>query len=36
MKLNLLDTTTGKLDTVDQGEYDDGWERWGIQDYLFS
>lgn len=36
MRLNLLDTTTGKLDTVDQGEYDDGWERWGIQDYLFS
>ncbi len=36
MKLNLLDVTTGKVDVVDQGEYDDGWERWGIQDYVFS
>lgn len=36
MKLNLLDVSTGKLDVVDKGEFDDGWERWGIQDYVFS
>lgn len=36
MKLNLLDVSTGKLEVVDQGEFDDGWERWGIQDYVFS
>lgn len=36
MKLNLLDVSTGKIDIVDQGEFDDGWERWGIQDYVFS
>lgn len=36
MKLNLLDVNSGKIEVVDQGEYDDGWERWGIQDYLFS
>lgn len=36
MRLNLLDITTKKLEIIDQGEYDDGWERWGIQDYVFS
>lgn len=36
MKLNLLDVSNGKIEIVDQGEFDDGWERWGIQDYLFS
>jgi len=36
MKLNLLDVETGDLSVVDRGEYDDGWERWGIQDYVWS
>ena len=36
MRLNLLDVTAGKVTLVDQGEYDDAWERWGIQDYVFS
>jgi tricorn protease len=36
MKLNLLDVASGKIEIVDVGEYDDGWERWGIQDYVFS
>ena len=36
MKLNLLDVTTSEVTVVDQGQYDDGWERWGIQDYVWS
>ena len=36
MKLNLVNTTTGALTVVDRGEVDDAWERWGIQDYVFS
>jgi tricorn protease len=36
MRLNLLDVATGALSVVDQGDYDDGWERWGIQDYVWS
>lgn len=36
MRLNLVDASTGALSVVDQGEYDDGWERWGIQDYVWS
>lgn len=36
MKLNLVSAETGELTVVDQGEYDDGWERWGIQDYVWS
>ncbi len=36
MRLNLADAESGELTVVDQGEYDDGWERWGIQDYAWS
>ncbi len=36
MRLNLLDVETGDLSVIDQGLYDDGWERWGIQDYVWS
>jgi len=36
MKLNLVDAETGELSVVDQGDYDDAWERWGIQDYVWS
>ena len=36
MKLNLVDAATGKVTVVDQSEFDDAWERWGIQDYSWS
>jgi tricorn protease len=36
MRLNCVDVAAGKLETIDKGDYDDGWERWGIQDYTFS
>ncbi|HHN74571.1 MAG TPA: hypothetical protein ENK10_05015, partial [Acidobacteria bacterium] len=36
MRLNLLEVTSGELRVIDQGDYDDAWERWGIQDYVFS
>ena len=36
MRLNLADAESGKITVVDQGEYDDAWERWGIQDYVWS
>ncbi len=36
MKLNLVDAATGDATVVDGGEYDDAWERWGIQDYVWS
>lgn len=36
MRLQLADAATGALTQIDQGEYDDGWYRWGIQDYVFS
>jgi tricorn protease len=36
MRLNLLDVATGALTVVDRGHMDDGWDRWGIQDYVFS
>ncbi len=36
MRLNLVEVETGDLAVIDQGEYDDGWERWGIQDYVWS
>nr|MBP7620064.1 PD40 domain-containing protein [Gemmatimonadales bacterium] len=36
MKLNLVDVAAGRLSVLDQGEYDDGWDRYGIQDYVFS
>jgi len=36
MRLNLLDVETGVLAVLDQGPFDDAWERWGIQDYAWS
>lgn len=36
MRLNLVDAATGESQVIAQGEYDDGWERWGIQDYVWS
>jgi len=36
MRLNLVDVDTQKIQVLDQGDYDDGWERWGIQDYVWS
>ncbi len=36
MRLNLADAAAGAITVIDQGEYDDGWERWGIQDYVWS
>lgn len=36
MRLNLVEAESGALTLVDQGEYDDGWERWGIRDYVWS
>ncbi|MDQ7007335.1 MAG: PDZ domain-containing protein [Acidobacteriota bacterium] len=36
MRLNLLEVASGETTLVDQGDYDDAWERWGIQDYVFS
>jgi tricorn protease len=36
MRLNLVAARGGKVRTVDQGEYDDAWERWGILDYVWS
>ncbi|HES59392.1 MAG TPA: hypothetical protein ENO18_03085, partial [Caldithrix sp.] len=36
MKLNLVDATSGQVSVIDQSEFDDAWERWGIQDYSWS
>jgi tricorn protease len=36
MRLNLVDAATGALQVIAQGDVDDGWERWGIQDYVWS
>jgi len=36
LRLNLVDVEKEELTVIDRGEYDDGWERWGIQDYVFS
>ncbi|MBN2425669.1 MAG: PD40 domain-containing protein [Calditrichaceae bacterium] len=36
MKLNLVDAANGNISVIDQGEFDDAWERWGIQDYVWS
>ncbi len=36
MRLNMVDVGTGKITVIDQGEYDDAWERWGILDYVWS
>ena len=36
MKLNLVDAESGEITVIDQSDYDDAWERWGIQEYCFS
>ena len=36
MRLNLLDVASGQLSVIDQGTFDDAWQRWGIQDYVWS
>jgi tricorn protease len=36
MRLNLVSAETGKITVIDRGDYDDAWERWGIQDYVWS
>lgn len=36
MRLNMIDADGGKVTVIDQGEYDDAWERWGILDYVWS
>jgi tricorn protease len=36
MRLNLVDVASGKTRVIDQGEFDDAWERWGILDYVWS
>ena len=36
MRLNLVEADSGKLTVLDQADYDDAWERWGIQDYVWS
>jgi len=36
LRLNLLEVSSGEITVVDRGEVDDAWERWGIQDYVWS
>ena len=36
MDLVLVDAHSGKSTLVDHSDWDDAWERWGIQDYVFS
>ncbi|MBU0618206.1 MAG: hypothetical protein KKI02_10850, partial [Planctomycetes bacterium] len=36
MRLNLCDAETGEITVIDQSDYDDAWERWGIQEYVWS
>jgi len=36
MRLNLTNAESGEITVIDQGDYDDAWERWGIQDYVWS
>ena len=36
MRLNLFDVENGEISVIAQGEVDDAWERWGIQDYVWS
>ena len=36
MRLNLLKINGGEISVIAQGEVDDAWERWGIQDYVWS
>jgi tricorn protease len=36
MNLNLIDVGAGKVSVVAHSDFDDAWERWGIQDYVWS
>ena len=36
LRLNLVSAETGEITLVDQADYDDGWYRWGIQDYTWA
>jgi tricorn protease len=36
MALKMVNAESGKVKTIAQGEFDDAWERWGIQDYSWS
>jgi len=36
LRLNLVDAESGEITLIDRGDYDDGWYRWGIQDYVWS
>ena len=36
MKLNLVNAETGVITEIDHGDFDDAWERWGIQDFVWS
>ena len=36
MQLNLVDAATGNISIIDKSDFDDAWERWGIQDYSWS
>jgi len=36
MRLNMVAIESGKHTIIDQSNYDDAWERWGIQDYCWS
>ena len=36
LRLNLVTVDGGRKQVIAQSEYDDAWERWGIQDYVWS
>jgi len=36
LRLNLACAESGAIEVLDQADYDDAWERWGIQDYVWS
>lgn len=36
MNLNMIDVKAGKVSIIAHSDFDEGWERWGIQDYVFS
>jgi tricorn protease len=36
MRLKLVDVDSGDVKVIDRSDTDDAWERWGIQDYVWS
>jgi len=36
MRLHLVDVKSGKVTEIAHSDYDEGWERWGIQDYVWA